>query len=302
MNKVSAVESVKSREVSVTIILLRYVKAFLELGKFRLSLSVAFSAIAAYFLSIDVISWYEVTLLGIGGLLLAMSANSFNQYLERDIDAIMERTIYRPLVTGILSVPMALGFTIITLGLSLWLLGLLCWCAVVLGALAWLTYIVGYTYLKRKTPRAVELGSISGALPAAIGVLVANPNNWLLASLLFLVQFIWQYPHTWIILKLYEKQYQLIGTKIKAPKRFVFALFVSSILPPLIMIPVGVLIGIHLLAVAGVSALLSFWIVKKLVQYRKSHTEKMLRKVLVVNLLMLPLNYAIFILLKFLGI
>ncbi len=302
MNKVSAVESVKSKEVSVTIILLRYVKAFLELGKFRLSLSVAFSAIAAYFLSIDVISWYEVTLLGIGGLLLAMSANSFNQYLERDIDAIMERTIYRPLVTGILSVPMALGFTIITLGLSLWLLGLLCWCAVVLGALAWLTYIVGYTYLKRKTPRAVELGSISGALPAAIGVLVANPNNWLLASLLFLVQFIWQYPHTWIILKLYEKQYQLIGTKIKAPKRFVFALFVSSILPPLIMIPVGVLIGIHLLAVAGVSALLSFWIVKKLVQYRKSHTEKMLRKVLVVNLLMLPLNYAIFILLKFLGI
>ncbi len=301
MSKAPVVEKAEARD-SAIVRIVDYLKAFLELGKFRLSLSVAFSSLAAYFIVAESVSWQQVVLLGTAGLLLAMSANALNQYLERDIDALMERTASRPLVTGLIHPVIAICFVIIGFLLALFLLGMLCWCAFLLGTIAWIAYIAGYTVLKRRTSRAVELGSLSGALPAAIGVLVASPQNWTVAALLFMVQFIWQYPHTWIILKLYEKQYAIIGTKVRAPTQFNLALLIASILPPLIMIPVGLIVGLNWLAVLAVTAVFIVWIIKVWVKFNKNGDERTLRQFLVVNLLMLPLHYSIFILLKFIGI
>ncbi len=301
MSKVSAVEKAETKG-SLLVKLVDYGRAFLELGKFRLSLSVAFSALAAYFITIDIISWQQVIMLGMGGLFLAMSANALNQYLERDIDALMDRTANRPLVTGFLSPPMAVAYVIFSVSIALILLGMLCWCAALLGVIAWVTYILGYTFLKRRTARAVELGSLSGALPAAIGVLVASPESWILASLFFVVQFVWQYPHTWIILKLYESQYDRIGTKIRAPKRLNSALLITSVVPPLVMIPVGLIVGLNWLVMLSVSAVFIFWIAKVWFAFNKKGDERSLRNLLIVNLLMLPLHYSLFILLKFIGI
>ncbi|NPA34806.1 MAG: protoheme IX farnesyltransferase [Chlorobi bacterium] len=301
MNRTTVVDKAEGKTKEVSLVG-RYLSSFLELGKFRLSLSVAFSSLAAYFLTANSVSWNEVALLGFGGLLLAMSANAFNQYLERDIDSLMDRTASRPLVKETISPIVAIEFVALTALLALIFLGLLCWCALLLGAVAWITYIVGYTLLKRRSPRAVELGSLSGALPAAIGVLVVSPSNWLLASLLFMVQFIWQYPHTWIILKLYENQYSLIGTKVHAPKRFTQSLLITSLLPPVIMIPVGVMTGISFLLAVSIALGFILWIVRAWLRYYREGNDNALRKLLIVNLLMLPLNYALFIILKFIGL
>ena len=140
--------------------------------------------------------WLIVATLA-GGTLAAGGANAFNMVLDRDIDAIMDRTKRRPLVTGVMSpraaTIFAVGLEVVAFAvLAIWVNQLSAWLA--LSATAF--YVVVYTmWLKRRSKQNIVIGGAAGAVPALIGwSAVTNSLTWT-PVLLFLVIFIWTPPH-----------------------------------------------------------------------------------------------------------
>ncbi|MDE0573149.1 heme o synthase [Demequina sp. B12] len=153
--------------------------------------------------------WLVLTTL-VGGALSAGSANTFNMYIDRDIDAIMKRTKGRPLVTGAVTGREALvfGWTLAVVS-TLWF-----WfvvgspLAAVLSVLAILGYAVGYTMiLKRRTAQNIVWGGMAGCMPVLIGwAAVTQSISWA-PVLLFGVIFFWTPPHYWPLSMKFRRDY-----------------------------------------------------------------------------------------------
>jgi len=146
----------------------------------------------------------------VGGTLAAGGANAFNMVIDRDIDAIMERTKKRPLVTGVMSARSATLFAfaleaVAFAVLVLWVNQLSAWLA--LSATAFYVFI--YTMLlKRRSKQNIVIGGAAGAVPVLIGwAAVTNSLGWT-PVLLFLVIFIWTPPHFWALAVRYRDDYQ----------------------------------------------------------------------------------------------
>ena len=144
-----------------------------------------------------------------GGTLAAGGANAFNMVIDRDIDAIMERTKRRPLVTGVMSARdatiFAVGLEVIAfVVLAVWVNHLSAWLA--MSATAF--YVVIYTlWLKRRSKQNIVIGGAAGAVPVLIGwSAVTNSLTWT-PVLLFLVIFIWTPPHFWALAVRYRDDY-----------------------------------------------------------------------------------------------
>ena len=148
-----------------------------------------------------------------GGALSAGSANSFNCYIDRDIDQIMDRTKSRPLVTGELSAKEAYLFA--------WALGVLsvAWLwifvnvlAAALSLAAILFYVFVYTLLlKRRTPQNIVWGGAAGAMPVLIGWAAVTEELTATAWILFLIVFLWTPPHYWPLSLRYKAEYNAAG-------------------------------------------------------------------------------------------
>jgi protoheme IX farnesyltransferase len=153
--------------------------------------------------------WLVVATLA-GGTLAAGGANAFNMVIDRDIDAIMERTKRRPLVTGVMTpraaTVFALGLELAAFAaLSIWVNMLSAYLA--MGATAF--YVVVYTiWLKRRSKQNIVIGGAAGAVPVLIGwAAVTNSLSWT-PVLLFLVIFIWTPPHFWALAVRYRDDYE----------------------------------------------------------------------------------------------
>ncbi len=179
------------------------VSGYLKLTKFRLGALVVFSAVITYITIVDKINVSQLLALIVGGFLVTAAANGFNQIIEKDLDKLMNRTKFRPMPTGVLSVTEAFIFCSI-FGIAgtifLWIYtNPLCG---ILGFISIILYALAYTPLKRVTPFSVLVGAFPGALPTLIGA-VAATNGFgeitFFAVLLFLIQFIWQFPHFWAL-------------------------------------------------------------------------------------------------------
>ncbi|MDQ8701698.1 heme o synthase [Streptomyces sp. LHD-70] len=134
-----------------------------------------------------------------GGYLSAGGANALNMWYDRDIDALMERTRNRPLVTGLISPTEGLVFGVALAVISTVWFGLLVnWLSAALSLGALLFYVVVYTMiLKRRTAQNIVWGGIAGCLPVLIGwSSVTNSMSWA-AVILFMVIFFWTPPHYW---------------------------------------------------------------------------------------------------------
>ncbi|MEO5922050.1 MAG: heme o synthase [Pseudolysinimonas sp.] len=145
----------------------------------------------------------------IGGSLSAASANAFNCYIDRDIDAVMKRTQNRPLVTGALSSREALVFAWTTGVLSIAVLGMFTtWLAAALSVVAILFYVVVYTLvLKRRTPQNIVWGGAAGCMPVLIGwAAVTGSLSWA-PIILFGIVFLWTPPHYWPLSMRYREDY-----------------------------------------------------------------------------------------------
>src|SRR5215510_14633069 len=105
--------------------MVRKVKDYLQLIKLSLSIMVVFSSVISYLLAPKVVEydWTMIILLFTGGLLVTGSANAINQIMEKDTDAVMKRTINRPVASGRMSQQEAGAFVIITAAIGLYLLG-----------------------------------------------------------------------------------------------------------------------------------------------------------------------------------
>jgi protoheme IX farnesyltransferase len=182
---------------------------FVTLAKPRLNLLVVGSTVAGYAMAGgDASHVFKLasTILGTG--LVAGGASAYNQILERDTDALMQRTRLRPLPDGRLQVSEALLFAtaLSSLGLATLAVGVNTLSSLV--ALATLvSYVVIYTPLKRVTSFATVIGAIPGALPPVIGWVAAREDLTQGAWLLFGIVFLWQLPHFLSIAWMFREDY-----------------------------------------------------------------------------------------------
>lgn len=184
----------------------------------------------------------------VGGAFSAGSANSFNCYIDADIDKIMGRTQGRPLVTGELTKKeaylFAWGLGILSV---LWLGLLVNWLAALLSLVAILFYVFIYTLLlKRRTPQNIVWGGAAGAMPVLIGWAAVTGQVSATAWVLFLIIFLWTPPHYWPLSLRYKQDYTEAGVPMLPVVRnnktvgvqiilYAWALVASTLL----LIPVG---------------------------------------------------------------
>lgn len=165
----------------------------------RLALSVVFSSIAGYLLGVDVVSPKTLVLLAFGGYFMVGASNAFNQIIERDLDALMDRTKNRPIPAGRMSVNTAFAIASIFTLLGMIILYSINKQTAMFGAISIFLYTCVYTPLKTKTPLSVFVGAIPGAIPFMLGWVAATDNFGIEPGVLFALQFFWQFPHFWAI-------------------------------------------------------------------------------------------------------
>jgi protoheme IX farnesyltransferase len=184
---------------------------FKQLTKVGLSLSVVFSSVAGYLLAVDIINYFTLFLLAIGGFFMVAASNAFNQIIEIDTDAVMKRTRNRPLPTGRMSVNVALTTAVLLTILGISILYSINPKSALFGAISIFIYTCVYTPLKAVTPLTVFVGAIPGAIPFMLGWVAATNNFGIEAGFLFIIQFFWQFPHFWAIGWLQFEEYKKAG-------------------------------------------------------------------------------------------
>ena len=151
----------------------------------------------------------------LGTALVAASASALNQWIERDRDACMPRTCDRPLPSGRLSsrevlifggVSGVLGVSYLALAANL--------PTAILGAASWVLYVAIYTPMKVRSPANTVVGAVAGALPILMGWTAVGGRLNLAAATLFLIVYLWQFPHFMAIAWIYRRQYAQAGMQM----------------------------------------------------------------------------------------
>lgn len=244
---------------------------YLQLMKPSLSIMVVFSSVISYLLAPGVLfDWMQILLLFVGGMLVTGSANTINQVVERNTDAMMKRTASRPVASGRMSAEHGWGFAIVTGLIGVLILGLCFnWLSAMLAAFSLVLYAFVYTPLKSQSAFAVFVGAFPGALPCLIGwvagtnafypwadVTVAgetytNLGGWVL----FVLQFLWQFPHFWAIAWVAHRDYSAAGFKLlpsdKGPTKFTA---LQTIIYALLLVPIGILP--YIVHMSGIASLI----------------------------------------------
>jgi heme o synthase len=163
------------------------------LMKFKLSLTVVFSAVMAFLIALKgELNWINLGVLFFGGFFITGAASSLNQVLEKDYDGLMKRTEKRPLVSGRITTSEAVLVAGLACLLGVSLLALFNPMSAFLGMVSLVTYAFIYTPMKRVSNVAVIIGAIPGALPMVIGCTAVQGELTYLSLSLFAIQFFWQ--------------------------------------------------------------------------------------------------------------
>ncbi|MCG0286642.1 heme o synthase [Streptomyces sp. PSAA01] len=187
------------------------VMAFVALTKPRVIELLLMTTVPVMFLAAQgVPDLWLVVATCVGGYLSAGGAAAFNMYYDRDIDALMERTARRPLVTGMVSPRECLVFAFaLAAGSTAWFWALVNPLSAMLSLGALVFYVVVYTmWLKRRTSQNIVWGGIAGCMPVLIGwSSVTDEVSWA-AVILFLVIFFWTPPHYWPLSMKVKEDYE----------------------------------------------------------------------------------------------
>lgn len=187
---------------------------YLALTKPRVISLLLLTTIAAMFIAAQGFpGWLPLCGLLVGGYMAAGAAGVFNMVYERDIDALMERTASRPVVTAVVSPAQALVFGslltvlsfVVIAGTSNLLAALLSWAGIAF-------YLIIYTmWLKRTTWHNIVIGGAAGAIPPLVGWAAVTGDLNLMAWLLFTLVFVWTPVHFWALALLIKDDYRAVG-------------------------------------------------------------------------------------------
>ncbi len=204
---------IKTSEIT-TLTLSERVRCYAQLFKLRLTSFVVISAIFGYFIGAESYNLSVVILLTLGGFMVTCSSNAFNQVIEKNYDKLMDRTKNRPLPLNKFSSAEAIWVASIFGLLGIIILTLINPLSGILGALAIFMYVALYTPLKRISTISVFVGAFPGAIPPMLGWVAATGSFSVEAGILFLIQFVWQFPHFWAIAWKVNSQYSKAGFKM----------------------------------------------------------------------------------------
>jgi protoheme IX farnesyltransferase len=175
---------------------------FKAITKAGLAISVVFSSIAGFMLGVpdfQSMDWIVLFKLAIGGYCMVGASNAYNQVIEKDLDALMDRTKNRPVPAGRMSSNVALVVASILTVIGIVLLYTINPKTAMFGAISIFLYTSVYTPLKTMTSLSVFVGAFPGAIPFMLGWVAATGDFGIEAGTLFLIQFFWQFPHFWAI-------------------------------------------------------------------------------------------------------
>ena len=191
----------QSNTLSTTAIIVKpsIISDFKEITKMRLALSVVFSSVAGYLLGVDSVNFTTLFLLALGGYFMVGASNAYNQIIEKNLDALMDRTKNRPIPAGRMTVRTAFIIATLFTILGISILYYINAQTALFGAISIFLYTCAYTPLKTKTPLAVFVGAIPGAIPFMLGWVAATDDFGIEPGTLFALQFFWQFPHFWAI-------------------------------------------------------------------------------------------------------
>jgi len=238
---------------------------FSKLIKLRLTFLVVFSASISFLIGSEangVIIWKNWLILIAGGFLVTAAANCFNEIIEKDLDRLMRRTADRPIPAGRMTTGQALVMGLFMGIAGTYLLGSLNLVTGLLSVFSIILYAFAYTPLKRKSPIAVFVGAIPGALPPLIGYVAAHEKIDSIALILFAIQFIWQFPHFWAIAWVLDDDYKLAGFRLLPTGKRDLTSAVVVFVFTLILVPVSLLPTFYHFGgyyVGGVSLIMSLY-------------------------------------------
>ena len=284
-----------------------FVRNFTEITKARLSVSVVFSSIAGYLLGVETIDFFILFLLGVGGYCMVGASNAYNQIIERDLDALMERTKTRPLPAGDMEVRSAFVLAVVLTIAGLVLLYIINPQTAMFGAISIFLYVSVYTPLKTKTPLSVFVGAIPGAIPFMLGWVAATDDFGIEPGTLFMIQFFWQFPHFWAIGWFLYEDYKKAGFYMlpngKRDKGTAIQVVLYSIWTVMAsLIPaVGVTGKLYLTPVSAIAiGILGSGLIYYAIRLYKLKTEKIAKQLMLASVSYITLLQIIYVLDKFL--
>ena len=271
--------------------------AYAELTKPRIAILLVLTAAAGFYLGTS--GSFNLLLFSnfiIATTLLAFGVATLNQYWERDLDGLMDRTATRPLPTGRVTPNEALIFGIVQCVIAeAYLLLAVNPLTALLGLVVIVGYVLVYTPLKTRTTASTAIGALPGALPPLMGWTAATGEITLVAWALFTIQFLWQFPHFMAIAWMYRADYAKAGILmlpvVEPEGRLTGRQIVmfSIMLFPVALAPFFLNLS-GLIYLIG-AAVLGTWFVWVSVQAAIAKTDKKARMVLLVSVIYLPVLF-----------
>jgi protoheme IX farnesyltransferase len=283
---------------------------FKAITKAGLAVSVVFSSLAGFVLGVEdfqTSTWVVLLKLALGGYCMVGASNAYNQVIEKDLDALMDRTKNRPVPSGRMTSNTALFMASVLTIIGLVLLYTINPKTAMFGAISIFLYTSVYTPLKTVTPLSVFVGAFPGAIPFMLGWVAATGNFGIEAGTLFLIQFFWQFPHFWAIGWFLFEDYEKAGffmlpsgkkDKSTALQTILYTvwLIIASLLPVL-----GFTGKLYITSTAAIVIfLLGLWMLFYAVRLYQLRTTKAARTLMLVSVSYITLLQIVYILDKFL--
>lgn len=275
--------------------------AFLELTKPRIAFLLVLTSAAGFYLgSTGPFDWILFANSVIAITLLAFGVATLNQFWERDLDQLMERTATRPLPTRKVTSGEALFFGVAQCVIAeVYLLLAVNVLTAILGLVVVIGYVFVYTPLKTRTSASTAIGALPGALPPLMGWTAAANDIAITAWALFAMQFLWQFPHFLAIAWMYRDEYAKAGIlmlPVVEPSGRITAR--QIVMFSIMLLPVS--LAPFFFGISGViflvgASLLGVWMLWASIRTARQRTNESAKKLLLVSVIYLPLLFILMV-------
>ncbi|MFW6051155.1 MAG: heme o synthase [Myxococcota bacterium] len=273
------------------------VRDLVSLTKPRITLLVLITTAGGMWLAPSELPFWTIAVMLAATGAVVGSANALNCWLERDVDRHMTRTARRPLPAGRLSPGVALAFG---LGLGVASVPVLAFAVNpltgLLGAAALISYVAIYTPLKQRSPAALLVGAVPGALPPLMGWTAVTGAVEAPAVVLFGILFLWQLPHFLAIALFRKEEYANAGLRVLPAVRgdrvakLHLVLYAGALVPvSLLLVPMGVAGPLYLTVAAAAGGV---FLAASLLGLRRTAGEPWARRVFLISLVYLTALFA----------